>query len=58
VTALTNSADCILRVVRVAVGERQRLLEAQRIGWPVACAGKRLGLELVERPLVVEHRGA
>ena len=56
VTAFANGADRILRTVRAAVSKDQRLLEAHRIGWPIACAGERPGLKLLEPPFVVEHR--
>ena len=56
VTSFANGADRGLRAVRTAVSKDQRLLEAHRGGWPVACAGERLGLQLVEPSMIVEQR--
>lgn len=44
VTSFANGADRSLRAIRTAVSKDQRLLEAERSGWPVACAGECLGL--------------
>src|SRR5215468_3446736 len=52
---LTISADRILGAVRTAVGEHQRLVEAQCFGGRVTPARECFGLNLVEPPVVIEH---
>src|SRR5580700_5709651 len=62
-TDLLDSADGLLRAVRAAVGEGQRLMKADHVGLGIAviAARNRLGLDLVESLLVIEqldHRPA
>src|SRR5439155_12539869 len=58
-TSLANGADRIFGTVRAAVGECQRLLKADGVEPSIGSipARKRFALDLVEPPLVVEHRG-
>ena len=54
-TGLTISADRILGAVRTAVGERQRLVEAQCFGCRVTPTRECFGLNLVEPFVVIEY---
>ena len=57
--SLAIGTDLVLGAVRAAVGEGQRLLKAGEgeLGVGIDSTGQRFGLNQIESPLVIEHRG-
>jgi hypothetical protein len=53
---LADVLDCLGGTVRAAIGKYERLLEAEDIRRVVARTGKRLGFDLIEALVVIEHR--